>query len=98
MSEHFWKPKYLGGDVQVELSLFNYATEGDLKNATGVNTSDLSKETDLAKLKSDVDKLGADELKNLPNNLSNLKSIVDKLDVDKLVSPQKYHVEYIVLS
>ena len=67
------------------------------KNATGVNTSDLSIETDLAKLKSDVDKLGADELKNLPNNLSNLKSKVDKLDVDKLVSPQKYHVEYIVL-
>ena len=76
----------------------HYATEGDLKNATGVNTSDLTKETDLAKLKSDADKLGTVELKNLPNNLSSLKSKVDKLDVDKLVSLQKYHVEHIVLS
>ena len=97
MSEHFWKPKYLGANVQVELNLSHYGTEGDLKNATGVNTSDLSKESDLAKLKSDVDKLGTDELKNLLNNLSNLKSKVDKLDVDKLVSLQKYHVEHIVL-
>ena len=39
--------------------------------------------TDLANLKSDVDKLGIDKLKNVPTNSSNLKSKVDKLDVDK---------------
>ena len=43
------------------------------------------KKTDLANLKSDVDKLDIDKLKNVPSNLSNLKSKVDKLDVDKLV-------------
>ena len=43
------------------------------------------KKTDLANLKSDVDKLNIDKLKNLPINLSNLKSKVDKLDVDKLL-------------
>ena len=32
-----------------------------------------------------MDKLGIDELKNTPTNLSNLKCKVDKLDVDKLV-------------
>ena len=42
-------------------------------------------ENDLASLKSNVDKLDIDKLKNVPSNLSNLKSKVDKLDVDKLV-------------
>ena len=65
MSEYFLKPKYLEGNVKVELDLFNYATKTDLK--------------------SDVDKLDIDKLKNVLTNLSNLKSKVDKLDADKLV-------------
>ena len=40
---------------------------------------------DLPNLKSDVDKLDVDKLKNVPTNLSNSKSKVAKLDVDKLV-------------
>ena len=43
------------------------------------------KNVDLASLKSNVDKLDIDKLKNVPNNLGNLKSKVDKLVVDKLV-------------
>ena len=39
----------------------------------------------LANLKSNVDKLDIDKLKNSPTNLRNLKSKVDKLDIDKLV-------------
>ena len=85
MSEYFPKRKSLGANVKVELDLSNYATKADLKNATGVDTSDFAKKTDLANLKSDVDKLDIDKLKNVPTNLSNLKSKVDKLDVDKLV-------------
>ena len=42
-----------------------------LKSATGVDTSDFSKNTDLANLKSDVDKLDIDKLKNVSSNLSN---------------------------
>ena len=56
-----------------------------LKNATGVGTSSSAKKTDLANLKSDVDKLDIHKLNKVPTNLSNLKSIVDKLYVDKLV-------------
>ena len=56
-----------------------------MKNATGVDTSKFAKKVDLASLKSNVDKLDIDKLKNVPTNLSNLKSKVDKLDVDKLV-------------
>ena len=84
MSEYFPEPKSSGGKVKVELDLSNYATKADLKNATGVDTSSFAKKTDLANLKSDVDKLDIDELKNVPSNLNNLKSKVDKLDADKL--------------
>ena len=63
----------------------NYTTKADLKNATGVDTSDFAKKTDLANLNSYVDQLDIDKLKNVRTNLSNLKSKVDKLDVDKLV-------------
>ena len=45
----------------------------------------MAKKVDLASLKSNVDKLDIDQLKNVPTNLSNLKSKIDKLDVDKLV-------------
>ena len=62
----------------------NYATKTDLKNTTEVDTSEFVKRTGLASLKSDVNKLGIDKLKNVPSNLSNLKSKVDKLDIDKL--------------
>ena len=64
----------------------NHATKTDLKSATGIDTSSFAKKVDLSNLKSNVDKLDIDKLKNVPaNNLSNLKSKVDKLDVDKLV-------------
>ena len=65
--------------IEVKLDLSNYDTKSDLKTATGVDTSDL------ASLKSDIDELNIDNLKNVRSNLSNLKNEVDKLDVDKLV-------------
>ena len=71
--------------MKVELDLSHYATKADLTNAPGVDTSSFVKKTRLPNLKSDVDKLDIDKLKNVPSNLSNLKSKVDELDVDKLV-------------
>ena len=85
MSEYFPEPKSSEVRVKVELDLSNYATKRVLKNTTGVDTSSFTKKVDLANLKSDVDKLGIDKLKNVPTNLSNLKSAVYKLDVDKFV-------------
>ena len=49
----------------------------DLKNATGIDTSDFAKKNDLAHLKPDVDKLDFHNLKNVPNGLSSLESKVD---------------------
>ena len=65
--------------------MFNYATKGDLKNVTGVDTSKFAKKVDLSNLTSNIDTLDIVKLKNVPNNLSNLEGKIDKLDVDKLV-------------
>ena len=61
----------------------NYATKTDLKTATGVDTSKFVEKVDLANLKSNVDKLDIDKLKNVTTNLSNLKSKVGKIE-DKI--------------
>ena len=54
MSEYFPKPHSLGTNVKVELDLSYYATETDLKNGTGVGTTDFDKKVELANLKSGV--------------------------------------------
>ena len=59
--------------MKVEIDFTNYVTKSYLKNATGVDTSKFAKKVDLVNLKSNVDKLDIDKLKNAPNNLSNLK-------------------------
>ena len=68
MSEYFRQPISLGGKVKVELDLSNYAANADLKNATEVDTSKFAKKVDLINLKSNVDKLDIDKLKNVPTN------------------------------
>ena len=83
--EYFPEPKSSGARVKVDLDLSNYATKKDLKNAAGADTSKFAEKVDLASLKSTVDKLDIDKLKNVPRNLSNFKRKVDKLDDDKLV-------------
>ena len=70
--------------MKVGLDISNHAAKTDLKNATGVNTSDLTKKTDLANSKSVIYKLDADKLKIMPTDLSSLISKVDKLDIGKL--------------
>ena len=83
MSEHFPNPKSWKPNLKVQLVLSNYATKADWKNETGVDTLDFSKKTDLANLKSDIDKLDIKRLKYVPSNLRDLKSKVDKLDIGK---------------
>ena len=67
MSEYFPEPKSSGRRAKVELELSNCVTEAYLKNATGVDTPDFPKKVDLTILKSDVDKLDIDKLKNVPS-------------------------------
>ena len=69
-------------EIKVGLNLFNYPTKSD--KATEVDASNLAKKADLANLKSDVDELNIDKLKNILSGLDSFKSKVGKLDVDKL--------------
>ena len=48
--------------IEVVLDLSNYATKFDLKNATGVDISQLAEQGDLANLKLEADKSGIDKL------------------------------------
>ena len=63
----------------------NYATKYDLKGATGIDISDFAKNTDLANLKSDVDKLDIDDLITVPVELSKLSDVVKNGIVKKSV-------------
>ena len=62
----------------------NYATKFDSKNETVVSTSDITKKADLPSLKSFVDELDIDILKDVQSGLNSLKSKADQFDVDKL--------------
>ena len=62
----------------------NYGTKSDLKNLECVYTSDFAKKADLTSLKSNVDELNINELKNVPSGLSSLKSKVDNLNIAEL--------------
>ena len=77
MSKYFPGPKSLGGRVNVQLDLSNYATKVDLTNATGVDTSKFPLKCDLANSKSNLGKLNFDKLKNVSTNLRNLESKKD---------------------
>ena len=86
MSKYFPKPyEPFGRDINVKVDLSNYATKADIKNVSNVDTSSFTLKTNLANLKTEVDKLDIDKLKSLPKKLLNLEIKVDKLDIDKLV-------------
>ena len=80
----FLKPFNNKNKIEVKLDLSNYATKSDLKNATGVDTSQFAKKDNLVNFKSEIDESDVDEIKNIPSSLNSFKSKVDKLDVDKL--------------
>ena len=62
----------------------NHATETDLKNVTHVNVSTFASKTNLASLKTEVDKIDADKLKTVPVDLAKLSNVV-KNDVVKKI-------------
>ena len=71
-----------GGDINVKVDLYNYATKADLKNISHVDTSSFALKTNWASLKTEVDKLDIDKLVAIPVDLSKPSDIV-KNDVVK---------------
>ena len=76
--------------MKFEFDLFHYTTKADLKNETVVDISYFAKKDDLVNLKSNLDKLDIDKLKNVPRGLISIKSNVDKLDIGKLETTPVY--------
>ena len=68
--------------INVELNLANYATKDDVKNITHVDVSSYATKTNLASLKTEVDKIDTDKLKTAPADLAKLSNVV-KNDVVK---------------
>ena len=68
-----------------KVDLSNYATKTDLKNVTHVNTSTFALKTNLANLKTEVDKLDIDKLIPIPVDLSKLSDVVKNDVVKKTV-------------
>ena len=67
MSQYFPKPfKNFGGNINVKVDLSNYAIKADLKNMTHVDISSFTLKTNLASLKTEVDKLDVDKLAPVP--------------------------------
>ena len=86
MNEYFPKLfRSFGRNINVKVDLSNYATKTDLKNVTHVNTSRFTIKTNLANLKTEVDKLDIDKLAPVPVDLSKLSDVVKNDVVRKTV-------------
>ena len=63
----------------------SYAAKTDLKNVTHVDASSFASKTNLASLKTEVDKLDADKLKTVPVDLAKLTNKVANDIVEETV-------------
>ena len=92
MSQYFPKPyEPFGGDINVRVDLPNYATKTDIRNISHVDTSAFALKSNLASLKTEVDKLDIDKLMPVSFDLSKLIDVVKndvfkKTAYDKLVA------------
>ena len=85
MSQYFPKPyEPFGRDINVKVDLSNYATKSDIKSISLVDTSSFALKTNLANLKTEVDKLDIDKLVPVPTDLSKLSNVVKNDVVKKL--------------
>ena len=63
MSQYFPKPyEPFGQDINVKVDLSNYATKTDLKNVSYVDMNSFAVKSNLASLKTEVDKLDIGKL------------------------------------
>ena len=85
MSQYF--PKWyepFGGDINVKVDLSNYSAKAVIKNISHIDTSSSALKTNLAYLKTEVDKLAIDKLVPVPVDLSKLNDVVKMMLLKKL--------------
>ena len=77
MSTYYPPYKSSSQNIKEELDLANYATKDDVKNITHVDVSSFASKTNLAALKTEVDKIDVDKLKTTPTDLAKLTNAVE---------------------
>ena len=86
MSECFSKPPSSHREnIKIKVDLSKYATKADIKSITLIDTSDFALKTNLANLKTEVDKLDIEKLVPVPLDLSKLSHVVKNDAVKKIV-------------
>ena len=88
-SQYFPKSfRDFGGNINVKVNLSNCVTKTDLKNVTHVDNSSFTLKTNVASLKSEVDKLGINKLMAIAVDLSDAvkNDVAKKSAYDKLVA------------
>ena len=83
MSQYYPPYRSSSNNIKVKLDLTNYATKIDLKNITHVDVSSFASKTNLAALKTEVDKIDADKLKTAPTDLAKLTNVIENDVVKK---------------
>ena len=83
MSQYYPPYRSSSNNIKVELDLSNYATKMDLNNITHVDVSSFASKTNLAALKTEVDKIDADKLKTTPADLAKLTNAIENDVVKK---------------
>ena len=68
----------------MELDLSSYANKTDLKNVTHVDVSSFALNTNLANLKTEVDKLEIAKLTPVPDDLAKLSNVVKMMLLKRL--------------
>ena len=77
MTQYFPKPyERFGGDINVNVDLSNYATKTDIRNISHVDISSFALKSNLASLKTEVDKVDIDKLVHVALDLSKLNDVV----------------------
>ena len=82
MSAYYPPYKSSSQNIKVELDLSNYPTKKDINDITHVDVSGFASKTNLAALKTEIDKIDTDKLKTTPADLAKLRDVV-KNDVVK---------------
>ena len=76
MSKYFPPYNNSSKNIKVELDLSNYAIKKDIKDITHIDASGFASKTNLAALKTEVDKIDTDKLKTVPDDLTKLTNVI----------------------
>ena len=85
MSYNFPKPyEAFSWDINVKVDLSNHTTKADIKNILHVDTSSFALKSNLANLKTEIDKLDVDKLVPIRVDWSKLSDVVKMMLLKRL--------------